>query len=116
MDYFVQVCARNHRLPIKRQWPAMVRLMIQEGWDPTPQKRPSMKRIGTLLRGEFEDLFSDIDMSNRAENMMNKSTRSARGMMDSSRRGRNNSPRNSMLGSRSTRHMFVGGDQCGDKS
>ena len=117
LSYFLEVCAHNQRLPINRRWPAMVRLIIQEGWDPKPEKRPSMKRIGALLRGELEDLFSDVNMTNRSQYMMNKSTRSARGIMGNSQSSvRNGSRRGpqSMLGSRSARPMYVCGDHCGD--
>ncbi len=116
-EYFVQVCARNLRLSLPRKWPAMVRVIIQEGWDPKPDQRPSMNRIGTMLRGELKDITSDNDILNRDEHMMNKSKRSARGILDNSRGQRTNgsSPRNACaLGSRSVRQMFVCGDACGE--
>ena len=67
-QYFVQACARNLRLPISKSWPAMVKIIIQEGWDPNPQKRPNMKRIGTLLRGDQKhDGRRDCRESNPAD-------------------------------------------------
>lgn len=115
-EYFVQVCARNLRLPVERKWPAMVRVIIQEGWDPKPEKRPSMKRIGVLLRAELEDMISDSAIRKRDEQMLNKSKRSARGIIENSRSRRMNGSihrRSSALGARSVRHMFVQGDVCG---
>jgi serine/threonine protein kinase len=132
-QYFIQVCAHNQRLPVKRSWPAMVRVIIEEGWDPNPQKRPNMSRIGTLLRGELADLTSDNAILNRTQHLMNKSRRS-RHFLDNSRQGRRgsgmggssggrrssvgldgstNGRRTSMKGDRSTRDMFLGGDVCG---
>ena len=72
-QYFVQACARNLRLPISKSWPAMVKIIIQEGWDPNPQKRLNMKRIGTLLRGELNNMTDDATVVNRTQQMLNKS-------------------------------------------
>lgn len=102
--YFIDVCAHHQRLPIpQRPWPAIVRTIVQEGWDKEAKKRPTMKRIGTLLRAELEDRTTDDAVLNRTQHMMNKSRRSQRGhklAMDASR-------------SRRSSQVFVGGDICG---
>lgn len=116
-EYFVRVCANNLRLPVKRRWPAMVRVIIQEGWDPNPQKRPNMKRVGSLLMGELEDMTTDSTVLDRDQHMMNKSRRSRRGMFEGSRRGKkmhgSKGRHHAMLSSRSERNMFKGGDTVG---
>jgi len=105
----------------------MIRVIIQEGWAPNPQKRPNMKRVGNLLRDELEDMATDSAILNRTQHMMNTSRRSQRHLMDGSRgrrssmegsRGRrsmdgSNSRRSHMLSSRSERHMYAGGDKVG---
>lgn len=133
-QYFVRVCAENQRLPVQRSWPAMVRVVIQEGWDPNPQKRPNMKRVGNLLRGELEDITTDTAVLNRTQHMMNRSQRSRRILNrsagrrsstgpDGIRRGQRPSTtepsisvggkRSSMKAARSSRDMYLGGDMCG---
>jgi hypothetical protein len=83
-DYFVRVCKYNERPPVPGNggptWPAILKSIVQEGWSPEPKKRPSMKRIGMLLRGLLQDISSgDDSITNRTQHMMNKSRRSLHG-------------------------------------
>jgi hypothetical protein len=55
-----------------------VRTILVEAWDKDPQKRPSMKRIGTLVRADLQDISEDDNVVNRTEHMMNRSKRSFR--------------------------------------
>ena len=75
-EYFQRVVKQNNRLPVKKTWPIIIQTIIQEGWDEDPQKRPSMKRVATLIRSDLEDMTSDATVINRTNHMMNKSSRS----------------------------------------
>ena len=79
-DYFFRVCKNDERPPLTgnaKRWPAILKTVIQEGWDRNPQKRPSMKRIGQLIRGLLQDIASGEDsILNRTQHMLNKSRRS----------------------------------------
>mmetsp|Transcript_11903 Transcript_11903/g.22022 ORF Transcript_11903/g.22022 Transcript_11903/m.22022 type:complete len:325 (-) Transcript_11903:1830-2804(-) len=75
-DYFFRVCKMNERPSILGKWPAVLKALVQEGWDRYPQKRPTMKRMATLLRGLLQDLSSDDAIVNRTQHMMDKSKRS----------------------------------------
>jgi serine/threonine protein kinase len=101
-QYFFRVCAENHRERISKSWPAIVKIIIKEGWDPNPQKRPDMKRIGTLLRGELQDLTTDAAVVNRTQHLLNRSRQSFRRLMDSSR-GSTGSGKHTSEGKSSTR-------------
>jgi serine/threonine protein kinase len=109
-EYFLRVCARNERLSIPKSWPVIIRTILAEAWDKDPQKRPNMKRIGTLIRGDLEDMTTDATVTNRTEHMMNRSRRSSHFMMDGSRHMK------SALGERRARESFipVGGDVTGN--
>jgi serine/threonine protein kinase len=100
--YFFRVCVENHRERISTSWPAIVKIIIKEGWDPNPQKRPDMKRIGTLLRGELQDLTTDAAVVNRTQHLLNRSRQSFRRLMDSSR-GSTGSGKHTSEGKSSTR-------------
>ena len=96
--YFRRVVKENYRMPIGGSyWPATLKSIVREGWDKDPQKRPTMKRVGTLIRGELNEL-ADLDEAavlNRTRHMANRSLRSMR-MTTVSRRS---NPRSSMHGS-----------------
>ena len=94
-DYYIKVCKGNERPPIpvsSWSWPAILKSIVTEGWDANPKKRPTMKRVGMLLRGLLQDICNDDDaISNRTQHMMNISRRSfhdgLRYSSDSTRRG-----------------------------
>lgn len=57
---FLQRVVRGRERPrINRNWPPLTRLMIKEAWDNDPVKRPSMKRVAVLMRGDLNELTSD---------------------------------------------------------
>lgn len=57
-DYLERVVKRRERPVIFRQWPAMTRSMIREAWDNDPVRRPSMKRVAALIRGDLNEMTS----------------------------------------------------------
>jgi hypothetical protein len=76
-DYYFKVCKSNERPPITGEWPAILKALVQEGWDRSPEKRPPMKRIATLVRALLQDLSSgDESIMNRTRHMLDKSRRS----------------------------------------
>jgi Protein tyrosine and serine/threonine kinase len=121
-DYFVRVCKQNERPPIpsNKSWPPVMKALVQEGWDRNPQKRPTMKRVGMLIRGLLSDMSSGDDgIVNRSTHMMDKSRRSLHNnlvtgddpMMDSSsgrRRAGRRSDRASGLGTNTTGKASAG--------
>ena len=101
-EYVVRVCKGNERLPIKGGgWPVILRTIVQEAWDKDPQKRPTMKRIGTLIRADLEDMTAEASVLNRTEHMLNRSRRSQRNVMEGSKH------RRSTLSSRGKRESFM---------
>lgn len=119
-EYFTHVCAQEHRLSIRRTWPAVIRTLIREGWDANPQRRPNMKRVGALIRGHLEDISSEAAVLKRTQYLMNRSRRSMHEMLDSGRKWRradslSSSKGGSIRSSKSGREMFVDGDACGSE-
>jgi hypothetical protein len=84
-----------------------MKTIVAEAWDKDPKKRPSMKRIGTLIRADLEDMTSDSSVLNRTEHMMNRSGRSNRILMDGSRSRR----RTTLNEKGADRDEFVGGSE-----
>eukprot|EP00934_Nitzschia_sp_Nitz4_P002474 Nitzschia sp. Nitz4//scaffold159_size51929//1114//2819//NITZ4_006869-RA/size51929-processed-gene-0.11-mRNA-1//-1//CDS//3329537544//2464//frame0 len=115
-EYFIRVCRDKHRMPIQRQWPATVRTVIQEGWDPNPEKRPSMQRVGALIRGHLEEITSDVAVLRRTQHLMNRSRRSMhRKGLNASRASFGSQSQRDLRGSRSQRNMYLGGDVSGSE-
>ena len=77
-EVYHHVALNHQRLPLHSDWPIIVRTILVEAWDKDPQKRPSMKRIGTLIRGDLQDMGADDNVVNRTEHMINRSRRSFR--------------------------------------
>ena len=104
-DYFIRVCKCNGRPSfLESRWSSddqvvpgavVLKTIITEGWDPTPQQRPTMKRIGSVLRGLLNDMVeeellhaddhfnltldeneNDGAIRNRTNHMMNRSNNS----------------------------------------
>lgn len=109
-EYFIRVAKNNERLAVPRNAPPMIRTILPEAWDKDPKCRPSMKRMGALIRGELEDITADAAILNRTQHMMNQSARSQhlRRMLSASNSGKPNLS-NSRSG-RSRRGSFIGGE------
>ena len=85
-EYCERVCKQNERLPVdRRNWPAILRMIMVEAWDEDPKKRPDMKRLGSLIRGDLHDMTEDAAVVNRTQHMLSQSLRSFR--LDSSSHG-----------------------------
>jgi hypothetical protein len=69
-EFYQHVALPNEGLPIKSSWPIIVRTILVGAWDKDPQKRPSMKRIGTLIRGDLEDMGANDNVVNRTEHII----------------------------------------------
>ena len=76
-EMFVEkVTLENERLPIQKSWPALTRLMLPEAWDVDPAKRPDMKRVAILIRGDLNTMTSDTAVLSRTKHMMDRSQHS----------------------------------------
>ena len=77
-EFLERVVRKKERLPIRRHWPPLTRLMIKEAWDHNPEKRPSMKRVAVLLRGDLNEMTNDSSVRERTEHMRERSAHSYR--------------------------------------
>jgi serine/threonine protein kinase len=77
-EFLVRVARGGERLPISRKWPPLTRLAVRESWEPDPLKRPDMKRVAALLRGDLNELTSDPNVRDRTTHMRDRSTHSSR--------------------------------------
>ena len=75
-EFVDRVVVRKERPPMpkdKGAIPHLTRLMLPEAWDPDPRRRPDMKRIAILIRGDLNDLTSDENVLNRTKHMDDRS-------------------------------------------
>ena len=79
-DFYQKVVIRNERLPLKygKRWPLILRTILTESWDPDPKKRPNIRRIAMLIRGELNDMTNDDNVTNRTRHMQDRSNHSFR--------------------------------------
>jgi serine/threonine protein kinase len=68
-----RVSIHRERFPIKRTWPPFTRLMIPEAWDNDPRKRPDMKRVAILIRGDLNNMSTDDSILHRTIHLRNRS-------------------------------------------
>lgn len=71
-----KVVVEHERLPLSKDWPALTKLMIPEAWDNDPRKRPDMKRVAILIRGDLNDLSNDEHVLHRTSHMRERSDHS----------------------------------------
>jgi serine/threonine protein kinase len=76
-DFLMRVVRQQERPRIGRQWPLCAPLVLKEAWSDDPQKRPPMKRVATLIRGDLNELSHDDSVINRSIHMRNRSAHSA---------------------------------------
>lgn len=104
-DFFIQVAKHGQRPPLPNNGPPMTRSILAESWHEDPSRRPTMKRIGAVIRGELEDIAEDAEVVNRTFHMMNRSDHSISFSMSGHRKRLN-----SLNNSRNGRESFIGGD------
>ena len=68
-----RVTIHRVRFPIKKSWPTLTRLMIPEAWDDDPSKRPDMKRVAILIRGDLNSMSADDTVLHRTLHMLDRS-------------------------------------------
>lgn len=78
-EFYLRAVKRQERHAIpQRSWTPLVRVAVKEAWDHDPQKRPNMKRVAALIRGDLNDLTSDPSIRNRTTHMKDRSRHSQR--------------------------------------
>lgn len=77
-EYRERVVFRRERPPVKRCWPPITSQLIKESWEENPQKRPDMKRVAAMLRGDLNSMTKDISVQRRTLHMRNRSAHSLR--------------------------------------
>ena len=77
-----KVVMDKQRLPVSKDWPALTRLMIPEAWDDSPSKRPDMKRVAILIRGDLNDMTHDEEVLHRTAHMRERSDHSLAGFSE----------------------------------
>ncbi|CAJ1926518.1 unnamed protein product [Cylindrotheca closterium] len=106
-DFFIQVAKHGQRLPIPKNAPPMTRSIMPEAWHADPSCRPTMRRIGAVIRGELEDIDDAAEVVNRTQHMINRSNHSLQGFslsrhkrkgsLSNSRKGRDSLHRSESL-------------------
>jgi serine/threonine protein kinase len=70
------------RLPISRKWPVMTKHVMQSSWNHTPEQRPSMTTIRSMLRVDLEFFTEDDSIQGRTHHMLEQSNRSLQASAD----------------------------------
>lgn len=76
LQYMDKVVTEQERLQVSKAWPPLTRLMIPEAWDDDPKKRPDMKRIAILIRGDLNDMTNDDAILHRTKHLAMRSQHS----------------------------------------
>jgi hypothetical protein len=79
-EFVERVVVQRERPPMpkdKASIPPLTRLLLPEAWDHDPRRRPDMKRIAILIRGDLNDMTSDENVLNRTKHMDDRSVDSA---------------------------------------
>jgi serine/threonine protein kinase len=69
-----RVSIHHERFPIRKSWPPFTRLMIPEAWDDDPKKRPDMKRVAMLIRGDLNNMSTDDSILHRTVHLRDRSS------------------------------------------
>lgn len=78
-SFMEKVVMQHGRLVVPKTFPPLTRLMIPEAWDSDPQKRPDMKRVAILIRGDLNDMTNDEAILRRTKHMKDRSNHSFSG-------------------------------------
>ena len=78
-DFYKKIVVAGSRPPIPfRKWSPTIQQVMTTSWKALPKDRPSMKDIGTMLRGELNMMTNNEDMDLRFQLMATQSIRSIR--------------------------------------
>jgi len=75
-EFVERVVVRKERLHLPPKTPPLTRLMIPEAWEHDPRKRPDMKRVAILIRGDLNDMTNDDSVLHRTRHMDDRSNAS----------------------------------------
>lgn len=75
-QFIDRVVVKNERFPLQKSWPPLIRLLLPEAWDSDPKKRPDMKRVAIMIRGDLNDMTNDANILRRTNHMRDRSTHS----------------------------------------
>ena len=78
LDYLQQVCNMKVRPKVSRDWPPFTTSILKEAWLDNPEKRPTMHRISSMIRGDMNTMSNDDSVRNRTQHLLNRSRRSMR--------------------------------------
>lgn len=78
-EFVERVVTKRERMTVPKTLPSLVRLLLPEAWDDQPMRRPDMKRVAILIRGDLNDLTHDDQVLNRTNHMDDRSVDSLRG-------------------------------------
>jgi serine/threonine protein kinase len=78
-EFLRRVAACGERPCIPRNLKPLIKLMLAEAWDYDPRKRPNMRRVATMLRGDLNEMSDgDEAVIHRTQHMVNRSRHSMR--------------------------------------
>jgi hypothetical protein len=77
-EFLERVVQGGERPAINRRWPPFTRTIIKEAWDFDPEKRPDMKRVAAMVRGDLNAKTSDKTVQERSTHMRERSESSFR--------------------------------------
>jgi Protein tyrosine and serine/threonine kinase len=77
-DYLGRVVRGNERPPLPKKIRPLTKLVVKESWDHDPTKRPDMKRVASMIRGDLNDMSDDTSVQNRTKHMCDRSRQSFR--------------------------------------
>lgn len=75
-EFYDQVVRFEERPWIQRQWPPLTRLLMRDAWDDNPQKRPDMKSVSAMIRGDLNEMSSETRVCDRTRYLRERSMHS----------------------------------------
>jgi serine/threonine protein kinase len=77
-EYLERVARGGERQSINRHWPSSTRTIMKEAWEHDPEKRPDMKRVASMIRGDLNARTTDRKVQQRSQHMRERSEESFR--------------------------------------
>ena len=75
-DFMDKVVKGGRRPRIRRSWPPLTKQVLQQAWSASPEERPSMDSICTLIQEDLEALKGADIVNARSHHFMNISAHS----------------------------------------